>query len=495
VKHADVIIVGAGLSGIGTAVHLRRECPGRSYIVLEGRAAMGGTWDLFRYPGIRSDSDMYTLGYDFKPWLGRKAIADGASILAYIREAAAEYGVDQRIRYRQRVARATWSSADALWTLEAADDDTGETTRYTCNVLLMCSGYYSYRAGHEPVFEGRESFRGTVIHPQRWPADLDWRGKRVVVIGSGATAVTLVPVLAREAAHVVMLQRSPTYVISRPAADRVARALNRVLPGRWAYALVRWKNVRLHDYIYRRARSEPGRVKRFLLGQVRRALGPDYDVATHFTPSYAPWDQRLCLVPDGDLFDAIRSGAASVVTDRIDRFDEGGIRLVSGGRVDADIVVTATGFELVTPGETEFVVDGVPVDFAKTWAYRGRMFSDVPNLVYTMGYFNASWTLRADLMARWTCRLLNHMSAVGARQATPRLREADRGMTPRPWTGSLKSSYIQRQIASLPRQGDREPWIVPERYLTERATILREPVEDGVLVFERGPTRRDPAAA
>jgi cation diffusion facilitator CzcD-associated flavoprotein CzcO len=495
VSHVDVVIVGAGLSGVGTAVHLQRECPGRSYLVLEGRAAMGGTWDLFRYPGIRSDSDMYTLGYDFKPWLGRKAIADGDSIRAYIREAAAEYGVDRQVRYRQRVARATWSSAEAVWTVEAANDDTGEVTRHTCNVLLLCSGYYSYRAGHEPVFEGREKFRGRVVHPQHWPADLDWRGKRVVVIGSGATAMTLVPVLARDAAHVVMLQRSPTWVISRPAVDPIARTLGRLLPARWAYALVRWKNVRLHDLVYRRARSQPGRMKRFLLGQARRALGPDYDIATHFTPSYEPWDQRLCLVPDGDLFDAIRSGAASVATDRIEGFDESGIRLASGARVDADIIVTATGFELVTPGAAEFVVDGELVDFAKAWAYRGRMFSDVPNLVYTMGYFNASWTLRADLVARWTCRLLNHMTATGARKVTPRLREADRDMTPRPWTGTLKSSYIQRQIASLPRQGDREPWIVPERYLTERATILREPLEDGVLVFERGPAPRDSTAA
>jgi monooxygenase len=495
VNHADVIIVGAGLSGVGMAAHLQRECPGRSYLVLEGRAAMGGTWDLFRYPGIRSDSDMYTLGYDFKPWRERKAIADGPAILAYIREAAADCGVNDHVRYRQRVTRAAWSSPDALWTVEAANDDTGESTRYTCRVLLMCSGYYSYRAGHEPVFEGREDFRGIVVHPQRWPGDLDWRGKRVAVIGSGATAVTLVPVLARDAAHVVMLQRSPTYIVSRPAEDPVANALNRVLPKRWAYSIVRWKNVRLHDLVYRRARSQPGRMKRFLLGQVRRALGPGYDVERHFTPDYAPWDQRLCLVPDGDLFAAIRSGMASVVTDRIDRFDAGGIRLASGARVDADIVVTATGLELVTPGEAEFVVDGVPVDFGRTWAYRGRMFSDVPNLVYTMGYLNASWTLRADLVARWTCRLLNHMAATGARQATPRLRESDRAMTPRPWTDTLRSGYILRHLAHLPKQGDREPWIVPQRYLAERAIFLREPIEDGVLVFERVPARREPAAA
>jgi monooxygenase len=495
VKHADVIIVGAGLSGVGTAVHLQRECPGRSYLVLEGRATMGGTWDLFRYPGVRSDSDMYTLGYDFKPWRERKSIADGASILAYIHEAAAEYAVDRHIRYRQRVTRAAWSSADACWTVDAADDDTGEVTHYTCNVLLMCSGYYSYRSGYDPVFEGREEFRGTVVHPQRWPADLDWRGKRVVVIGSGATAVTLVPVLAREAAHVVMLQRSPTYVISRPAEDPIARVLNRVLPQRWAYALVRWKNARLQDLVYRRARTQPGRMKRFLIGQVRRALGPDYDVAKHFTPSYAPWDQRLCLVPDGDLFESIRSGRASVVTDRIDRFDGGGIRLVSGARVDADVIVTATGLDLVTPGETELVVDGVTVDLGKTWAYQGMMFSDVPNLVYTMGYMNSSWTLRADLVARWTCRLLNHMAATGARRVTPRLRASDRQMTQRPWTDTLKSSYVLRHLANMPRQGDREPWIVPERYLTERATILRGPVEDGVLEFAPGPAGRNSAAA
>ena len=493
--HADVIIIGAGISGIGTAVHLSRECPGRDYLVLEGRAAMGGTWDLFRYPGIRSDSDMYTLGYEFKPWAERKAIADGHSILAYLHETAKEYGVERHIRYRQRLLRAEWSSAEARWTLTVRNDETGESSQYTCSVLLMCTGYYSYRAGHDPVFEGRESFRGIVVHPQRWPADLDWRGKRVVVIGSGATAVTLVPNLARDAAQVVMLQRSPTYVISRPAVDPVASVIRALLPAKLAYRLIRWKNVRLHDWIYRRARTQPGKMKGYLLGQVRKALGSSCDVDRHFTPDYAPWDQRLCLVPDGDLFESIRSGKASVVTDRIERFDATGIRLVSGEHLDADIIVTATGLELATPGEAELVVDGRVVDYAKAWSYRGRMFSDVPNYVYTMGFLNASWTLRVDLIARWTCRLLNHMAATGARVVTPRLREADRGMTPRPWSETMKSGYLLRHLQRMPKQGDHEPWRVPSRYLDEKATIDSEPLEDGVLEYVRTAAPKSAAAA
>lgn len=488
-EHFDVLIIGAGLSGIGAAVHLHQRCPGKRYAILEGRASMGGTWDLFRYPGIRSDSDMHTLGYRFKPWREAKAIADGPSILRYIQETAAEYGVDRHIRYRHRATRAGWSSAAACWTVEVERADTGETVRFTCTMLLLCAGYYSYRHGHTPEFAGRDRFRGAIVHPQEWPADLDFRGKQVVVIGSGATAMTLVPAMAAAAAHVVMLQRSPTYVVSRPDRDVVANALRAVLPAHWAYAIARWKNVGLQQFLYRRTRSHPAQVKRKLLDMVRRELGPDYDVETHFTPSYDPWDQRLCLVPNGDVFAAIRSGKASVVTDHIDRFTETGIRLRSGRTLDADLIVTATGLELVVLGEMEFAVDGAPVDFAETWTYKGMLYSDVPNLVCTFGYINASWTLRADLTSEYFCRLLHHMDATGTQQVTPRLRAADRGMTPRPWIAGFSAGYMQRAMSRFPKQGDREPWLNPQDYARDRAMIRRGPLEDGVLVFSRRPPR------
>ncbi len=483
VEHVDVLIVGAGLSGVGAAVHLQQRCPTRRYLILEGRAAMGGTWDLFRYPGIRSDSDMHTLGYSFKPWREAKAIADGPSILNYIRETAAEYGVDRHIRYQHRVRRAAWSTADAHWTVEAERGDTGEIVRFTCNFLYLCAGYYSYRHGHTPEFAGRERFAGPIVHPQEWPTDLDYRGKRVVVIGSGATAMTLVPAMAADAAHVTMLQRSPTYVISRPAVDVIANFLRRILPEKWAYAITRWKNVALQQFIYGRSRTRPEELKRRLLDMVRKEL-PGYDVETHFTPRYNPWDQRLCLVPDSDLFKAIRSGKASVVTDTIDCFTERGIRLQSGRELEADIIVTATGLELVTLGEIDFHVDGAPVDFAQTWTYKGMLFSDVPNLVTTFGYINASWTLRADLIAEYVCRLLNHMRETGTRQVTPRLRPSDRDMPARPWLDEFSSGYVLRVIDRFPKQGDREPWLNPQNYGRDRKLLRTAPLEDGVLTFD-----------
>jgi cation diffusion facilitator CzcD-associated flavoprotein CzcO len=424
-EHFDVLIVGAGLSGIGAGVHLHERCPGKSYAILEGRPAMGGTWDLFRYPGIRSDSDMHTLGYRFKPWRDAKAIADGPSILNYIKETAAEYGVDRHVRYQHLVTRAEWSSKAATWTVEATRKDTGETARFTCNMLFMCSGYYSYREGYTPEFAGIEDFRGKVIHPQKWPEDLDYQGKKVVVIGSGATAMTLVPSMARDVDHIVMLQRSPTYVISRPDQDVIANGLRKILPEHWAYAVTRWKNVALQQFLYRRTRTRPAEVKKRLLDMVRQELGPDYDVATHFTPRYNPWDQRLCLVPNSDLFKAIRSGKASVVTDQIARFTETGVKLESGNELEADIVITATGLNIVVLGEMQFVVDGKPIDFADTWSYKGMMYSDVPNLDCTFGYINASWTLRADLTCRFVTRILNHMDETATTQCTPRSRPTD----------------------------------------------------------------------
>jgi monooxygenase len=487
VADRDVIIVGAGLSGVGAAVHLRQKCPRKSYLILEGRPALGGTWDLFRYPGVRSDSDMHTLGYSFKPWREAKAIADGPSILNYVKETAAEHGVDRHIRYQHLATKATWSSADATWTVEALRKDTGDTVRFTCNFLFMCAGYYSYRQGHTPDFEGRERFKGTIVHPQQWPEDLDYAGKNVVVIGSGATAMTLVPAMAREVAHIVMLQRSPTYVVSLPDTDVIANALRRLLPERWAYAITRWKNVALQQFFYGRTRTRPEKVKAKLLDRVRKELGPDYDVATHFTPSYNPWDQRLCLVPNSDLFEAIRSGKASIVTDHIEHFTEKGIRLRSGKELVADIIVTATGLNLVVLGEMQFVVDGVPVDFAETWTYKGMMYSGVPNLVSTFGYINASWTLRADLTSEYVCRLINHLDETGARQVAPRLRTTDTDMPARPWIDFFSSGYMQREMHRFPKQGDREPWINPQNYSRDKKMIRFGSLQDGVLIFSNPP--------
>jgi monooxygenase len=490
VEHFDVLIVGAGLSGVGAGVHLHERCPGKSYVILEGRESMGGTWDLFRYPGIRSDSDMHTLGYRFKPWRDAKAIADGPAILKYVKDTAAEYGVDRHIRYGHLATKATWSSEDATWTVEAARKDGGEPVRFTCNFLFMCAGYYSYREGYTPEFPGIESFRGRLIHPQKWPEDLDYKGKKVVVIGSGATAMTLVPAMSRDVDHIVMLQRSPTYVVSRPEKDVIANTLRRVLPAGWAYAITRWKNVGLQQFLYRRTRTQPAKVKEKLLQLVRKELGPEYDVETHFTPKYNPWDQRLCLVPDSDLFKAIRSGKASVVTDQIERFTENGVELASGKKLDADIIVTATGLNLVVLGEMQFAVDGATVDFAKSWTYKGMMYSDVPNLVCTFGYINASWTLRADLTSEYVCRLLNHMDAIGARQVTPRLRPSDANMPARPWIDDFSSGYMQRMMHRFPMQGDREPWLNPQNYTRDKKMIRYGEIDDGALEFVPQPARR-----
>ncbi len=487
IEHFDVLIVGAGLSGIGAACHLGSMCPSRTYLVLEGRDDLGGTWDLFRYPGVRSDSDMHTLGYRFKPWTAAKSIADGPSILQYLRDTAAEHGVDRHIRFGHLVRRAEWSSEDARWTVEAERKDTGRTVTLTCGYLFMCSGYYSYRAGHTPNFPGRDRFKGQVVHPQAWPDDLDYAGKRVVVIGSGATAMTLVPAMAEKAGHVTMLQRSPTYVWSLPDKDVIANALRAGLPGGLAYRITRWKNTTLQQLLYRRSRTAPGKMKRWLIGMVRKELGPQYDVEKHFTPRYNPWDERLCLVPNGDLFESIRSGKVSVVTDEIATWDERGIELASGERLDADLIVTATGLELVALGEVELAVDGAPVDASKTWTYKGFAFSDVPNLAATFGYINASWTLRADLIAEYVCRLLNWMARTGTEQCTPRLRPTDLTMTPRPFVDNFAPGYLQRVLDALPHQGDRAPWTNPQSYSHDRKTFRRASVDDGVMQFTRAP--------
>ncbi len=482
-QYVDVLIIGAGLSGVGAACHLQRQCPGTSYAILEGRESLGGTWDLFRYPGIRSDSDMYTMGYRFKPWRGGKVLADGPSIKAYIAETAAENGVEPHIRYRHKVLSAAWSSETATWSVEAQRTDIGEKVWFTCNILYVCAGYYSYKTGYAPEFPGADAFRGPIIHPQFWPEELDYSGKRVVIIGSGATAVTLVPAMAETAAHVVMLQRSPTYMASRPEYDTLGQWLEKLLPAKTAYALTRWKNIKLQRLIYRLSRIWPNLLKRLFVGAARRQLGPDYDVATNFTPRYNPWDERLCALPDNDLFHAVRSGKAEVVTDQIERFTQNGILLQSGRELAADIIVTATGLNLVMSGELEFSVDGEKVDLADTWTYKGIMFSDVPNLVNTFGYINSSWTLRADLISDFVCRLVNKLAASGMRQVTPRLREEDRDMPERPWVDDFSAGYFQRALHLLPKQGDREPWINCQNYTREKRLIGRAPLEDGVLTF------------
>ena len=495
-EHVDVLIVGAGISGIGAAYHLQTECPGRTYAILEGRSDIGGTWDLFRYPGVRSDSDMHTLGYRFKPWTAEKAIADGPSILSYLRETSSENGIDQHIRFRHLVHSAKWSTAEARWTVEATqrvtDDADAAPVTFTCNFLFMCSGYYSYKQGYTPEFPGLDRFTGRVVHPQQWPDDLDTTGKRVLVIGSGATAMTLVPALAGDVEHVTMLQRSPTYVVARPDVDAVANGLRKVLPDGLAYRATRWKNVTLQGYIYGRSRTHPDQMRKRLLDGVRTHLGPGYDVHKHFTPTYNPWDQRLCLVPNGDLFDAIKSGKASVVTDTIDTFTEHGVTLTSGEMIEADIIVTATGLQLVTLGEMDFVVDGEPVDFSTTWTYKGFAYSDIPNLASSFGYINASWTLRADLICEYVCRLLNHMSATGTVQCTPRLRRSDRNMPARPWIDDFSSGYMQRVMDRFPRQGDREPWINPQRYTRDKKMFRTAPIDDGVMQFTRAPAPTAP---
>jgi len=484
-RHFDVIIVGAGLSGIGAAVHLQQLCPGKSVALLESRGTLGGTWDLFRYPGIRSDSDMHTLGYDFKPWRNPKAIADGPAILDYIEETAREQGVRDQILFRHRVERARFSSAEARWELDVAvtDGDQQQLEQFSCQFLQMCAGYFNYAHGHDPTFPGEEQFQGPIVRPQHWPEDLDYRNKRVVIIGSGATAMTLVPAMAATAAKVTMLQRSPTYVISRPARDRLANLLRALLPERWAYAITRWKNTRLQQWLYRKTRTQPERVREHLLGMLRKELGPDFDIERHFGPSYQPWDQRLCLVPDGDLYAALRGGRAEVVTDHIAEFTQGGIRLQSGEELPADIIVTATGLELVVMGNIAFEVDGEAVNFSERWTWRGMMCSGVPNMANTFGYINASWTLRADLIARFVCRLLNHMDLQSMEQVTPTLRADEQDMPARPWIEGFSAGYLQRVMHLLPKQGDREPWLNPQDYVQDRKTLLTVSLEDGSLVF------------
>ena len=481
-EHFDVLIVGAGLSGIGAAHHLQTRCPDKSYVILEGRGDIGGTWDLFRYPGIRSDSDMYTLGYAFRPWEHAKAIADGPSILQYVKDTARDGDIERHIRFNHQVHDAAWSTPEARWTVQAVQGPGQTPVSITCNFLFMCAGYYRYDQGYTPVFPGIERFGGRIVHPQQWADDIVTTGKRVVVIGSGATAVTLVPELAKSAAHVTMLQRSPTYVVARPSEDGVARWLSSHLPATWAYGLTRWKRVLLGMYVYGLSRRKPEKLKQLLLGGVRQALGPDFDVAKHFTPTYRPWDQRLCLVPDGDLFVALRTGSASVVTDQIDTFTETGIALASGQHLDADLVVTATGLTLQVLGGLRLTVDGTAVDLSRTLTYKGLMYSGVPNLASCFGYTNASWTLKCDLSCEYVCRLLQHMKDKGLSHCTPR--NTDPSITAEPWV-DLTSGYFQRAMHLLPRQGSRPPWKLYQNYPRDLLLLRYGRVDDGVLEFAR----------
>ena len=481
-RHVDVLVVGAGISGIGAAYHLKTLCPTRTFAVLEGRDQLGGTWDLFRYPGVRSDSDMHTLGYRFKPWTSRKAIADGPSILAYLRETVEEFDLARHITYGVRVERADWSSADARWNVTAVLNG-GERVIYSCGYLFMCTGYYRYSKAFEAEIPGLESFGGTVVHPQFWPENFDYTGKRVVVIGSGATAMTIVPSMAGTAAHVTMLQRSPTYVVARPDVDPIAEFLRKFLPAKVAYRLVRFKNTTLQQLFYKRMRAYPQQAKERLMGFVRDAVGDVVDVDTHFNPTYFPWDQRLCLLPNGDLFEALKAGTASIVTDRIRRVDARGIELESGSRIDADVIVTATGLHLVTLGEVEFAKDGEPIDFATTWTYKGMSYSGVPNLATSFGYINASWTLRADLTCEYVCRVLNHMEEVGATVCTPTLRDGEESMPQRPWVDGFTPGYMNRVMHLMPKQGDREPWLNPQDYKRDIDLFRKSPVDDGAMRF------------
>lgn len=479
-QHVDVLIVGAGLSGIGAALQLQRRCPEQRYLIVESRAAIGGTWDLFRYPGVRSDSDMFTLGYAGKPWTGPQAIADGESIRRYIAQTAAEHGIDAQIGHGQRVICADWSAAESRWTVEievAGEDGAVQRQRLSCGFLHLCAGYYRYDQGWQPRFDGEDEFRGTRVHPQHWPEGLDCSGKQVVVIGSGATAVTLVPALARSAAKVTLLQRSPSYLVTLPAVDTLAARLQGRLPPRWVWRAVRLKNITLGWLMFRFARRWPDRARDRLLGLVRAQLGPGHDVQRDFAPRYQVWDQRVCVVPDGDLFKALRSGRADIVTDRIERFTAQGIRLASGRELAADVVVSATGLQLALMGGVRFSLDGRPIDFSRALVYKGMMYGGVPNLINTQGYTNASWTLKADLTAAYLCRLLVHMRRRGLAVATPRI---DAGVQPRPLL-DFSSGYVQRSLAELPKQGDRRPWRLYQNYLLDLLLLRFGRLADGTL--------------
>ncbi len=478
-EYVDVLIIGAGLSGVGAACHLQKKVPNKTYAILEGRQAIGGTWDLFRYPGIRSDSDMYTLGYNFKPWTNPKAIADGPDIRAYIQEAARENGIEKNIRFGHKSLKASWCTDKARWTVDVQRTDTGDVFQIECGFLLGCTGYYNYDAGFTPEFKGRDRFKGQIIHPQHWPENLDYSGKRVVVIGSGATAVTLIPSMAETAEHVVMLQRSPSYVASVPLKDKLSNKLRRYLPEKLVYRMARTRNVGFQMFFYNLARAKPKAIRRLLLSQVRRQVGENFDMK-HFSPKYNPWDERLCAVPNGDLFKSIRNGKASVVTDLIDTFTEKGILLQSGQELEADIIITATGLDLQLLGGMALELDGQPFTMSQTMNYKGFMFKDVPNFGMVFGYTNASWTLKADITIEYLCRLLKLMDKKKMKQVTPRL--TDSSVHEEPFL-DFQSGYVQRALAHLPRQGNKAPWKLHQNYALDLAMLRYGDLDDGVITF------------
>jgi cation diffusion facilitator CzcD-associated flavoprotein CzcO len=487
-EYVDVLIVGAGLSGIGAACHLSTSCPDKSFAIFEARESIGGTWDLFRYPGIRSDSDMFTLGYSFAPWKSAKSIADGPSILSYIRETAEEFGVQDKIRFRHRVIRSEWSTADACWVVTAERGDSGETVQVRANFLFMCSGYYRYDEGYTPEWRGTDQFRGPIIHPQHWPEDLDYAGKRVLVIGSGATAVTLIPAMADTAAHVTMLQRTPTYIVAMPGRDPIAELLGKFLPQKLLYPIVRWKNVLLSMLSFQISRRRPQLMKNLIRKGLERSLPEGFDIDTHFKPPYDPWDQRLCVVPDGDLFKAIHKHTVDIVTDTIETFTTTGVQLTSGKHIDADIIVTATGLNMLALGGMEIVVDGEKIELNKTVGYKGMMISGVPNMALAVGYTNASWTLKCDLVCQYVTRLLQHMDEKGMRQVTPVWNE--KKLPERPFV-DLASGYVLRAVDQFPKQADHEPWRLYQNYVRDILLIKRSPLEDEALEF----TNPKPTAA
>lgn len=480
-QHVDVLIVGAGVSGIGLACHLRRKSPGKSLAVLERRQDLGGTWDLFKYPGIRSDSDMFTFGYNFKPWINPQTLADGPAIKNYVREAAAEHGVEDSIHYGRKVVNSDWSSSKGHWIVSVEREDSGEQEKWTCNFLLGCTGYYNYDQGYRPDFPGEEDFRGQVVHPQHWPDDFDYKNKKVVVIGSGATAVTLIPAMADDTAHITMLQRSPTYIFSLPEVDPVSAAFQKRLPEKMAYKANRARNINFQRLLYRLSQKQPKLVRRLILRAARKHLGEDIDIR-HFSPRYNPWDQRMCVVPDGDLFNALREGKASIETDHIERFTENGILLKSGKELEADIIITATGLNVQMMGGSELKVDGRPVDISDRLTYKSVMLEGVPNAAVIFGYINASWTLKVDIAAAYICRLINHMDAKGYHKVVPDSRGAEKSEDT--VFGALSSGYVQRAAKTMPRQGKSGPWRVTQNYVRDVPVLRFGPIEDEHLRFD-----------
>ncbi len=480
-SHVDVLIIGAGISGIGAACHIKQHCKGKTIQILERRNAIGGTWDLFRYPGIRSDSDMYTLGYSFKPWKGEKVLANGQEIREYVTEAAKDFQVTKDIQFGIKVTGAQWDSEAAQWTVQAVVEQTGETKVFTSRFLLGCTGYYNYDKGYLPEFKGIEQFKGKVVHPQHWPENLDYTGKKVVVIGSGATAITLVPAMADKAAHVTMLQRSPTYIASIPSVDPVSVMLKKFMPNSWVYSIGRARNIALQRLIFKLSKERPNAIKRLLLGATKARMGKNFDMK-HFTPSYNPWDQRLCVVPDGDLFKALKKGEASIVTEHIDTFEAKGIRLKNGELLEADIVITATGLDLQILGGVGVEVDGRPIEIGDVLSYKGVMMSNIPNFAMVFGYTNASWTLKADLASEFVCRVINHMDQKGYATVVPDATGVSADGAP---MFDLDAGYMKRAADRLPKQGPKAPWTIDNNYLADRPRLRKGEIEDGVLKFTR----------